>query len=327
MRYFLGLDGGGTKTHVLFYDAKDGVMDLITGAASNYENMAGGYAELAIVLKDMIIPFLARRGVSPADIDSAAFGMGGVDSVKQHDEITKILTGLGFGKFVLSNDAYLGVKAGTSRGFGISCVGGSGYSVVGVGTCGKMLQVGGMGQVTGDRGGAFWLVPEAIRYAHGQLFRRFPASLMTPAIVELLGKPKPVDFMEALHEQYFNGDEKAFTLAVCKIIFSAANQQDTAAVALLEQSGQAYGESILGILDNLTFDGAPEIVLTGSLFQKYPDSPIVTRLCSFLTENYAKPFTTHVLDAPSVLGALFWAMGDISTPERMRLRKMIEEHI
>ena len=322
-RYFLGLDGGGTKTHVLFYDAQANVLDMITGAASNYENMPGGYKELAQVLRSMICPFLTRHGLSPGDIENAAFGMGGVDSMKQHRDISKILTWLGFENFVLSNDAYLGIKAGTSSGVGISCVCGSGYSVVGIDSDGEMLQVGGMGAFTGDLGGAHWLVPEAVNHAHGQLFRRFPVSSLTPEIMHLLGIMEADEFMDAIHAHYFNGDRKAFTLAVCKIVFDAAAQKDPVTLKLLRKSGQAYGRSILGVLDNLVFDETPEIVLTGSLFQKYPESAIVMQLNEFLTEHYGKPFTTHVLDAPSVLGALYWAMGDIPAAERDKLRAML----
>jgi len=324
MRYFLGVDGGGTKTHVLFYDAVESTFDLISGAATNYENMPNGYADLAIVLADMIKPFLARYGLVPSDIHSAAFGMSGVDTKKQNQEISKVIASLGFANFVLDNDAALGIKAGTSKGVGISCVNGSGFNVIGMGANGESLLVGGMGIHTGDYGGGYWFVPEAIRYVHGELFRRYPKSVMTTKLMGLLGITCKFDLMEELHAQYFNGDQKSFALAVCKIIFSSAEEGDAAAIGLLQMSGQAYGESILGILDNMEFDSPPEIVLTGSLFQKYPKSAIIAKLCAFLKENYGKPFTTHALDTPSVLGALFWAMGDVTAEKRAELRALMD---
>jgi len=327
MRYFLGVDGGGTKTHVLFYDVVEGTFDLMSGAATNYENMPGGYGELAVVLADMINPFLARHGLTPAGIHSAAFGMSGVDTKRQNQEISKVIAGLGFTNFVLDNDAALGIKAGTSRGVGISCVNGSGFNVIGMDSNGESLLVGGMGIHTGDYGGGYWFVPEAIRYVHGELFRRYPKSVMTTKLMELLGITCKFDLMEELHAQYFNGDQKSFALAVCKIIFSSAEEGDGAAIGLLQMSGQAYGESILGILDNMVFDSPPEIVLTGSLFQKYPKSAIIDMLCGFLEENYGKPFTTHALDTPSVLGALFWAMGDVSAEKRAELRALMDAAI
>ena len=321
--YFLGLDGGGTKTHILLYERQSGLLDLFTGPGSNYENMPGGYGELSQVLKQMFDTFLGRYGIGPADIKKAAFGMSGVDSKKQLLEISKVLAGLGFGDFVLNNDAFLGVKAGTSRGVGISCVNGSGFSVVGIGTGDETFQTGGMGTLTGDYGGGFWLVPEAMSYVHGQLFRRYPVSLMTKPIMELLSFDDPRDYMDAVHERFVGGDKKSLNLSICKIVFDAAKQNDAAACGLLGRSARAYGENILGILDNLTFPEPVEIVLTGSLFQKHPDSHMVAKIKEFLENNYDKPFVISTLDVPSVLGALIWAMGDVAEDEMMTLREGI----
>ena len=324
-QYFLGLDGGATKTHILLYDKDSGLLDLFTGPGSNYENMPGLYDDLKIVLKQMFDTLLGKHNISPADIRYAAFGMAGVDTKKQHEEISKVISSLGFTDFVLNNDAFLGVKAGTSRGAGVSCVNGSGFSVVGIGVDNETFQTGGMGTVTGDYGGGYWFVPEAMSYVHGQFFRRYPESLMTQPVMEFLGITSPMEYMEAMHYRYFNGDGKAFNLAVCKIIFEAAEKGDAAACGLMARSARAYGENILGILDNLCFDEPVEIVLTGSLFQKYPESHMVKKLAEFLVEHYDKTVELKILDVPSVLGALFWAMGDVSPQERAMLRKKMDE--
>jgi len=308
-QYFLGLDGGGTKTHILLHEPSTGLMDLYTGPGSNYEGMPGLYVELEQVLKQMFDEFLGKHEIKPHDIKNAAFGMSGVDTKKQHIEITKVLTRLGFTNFKLDNDAILGVKAGTSRGVGVSCVNGSGFSVIGVGEDDATLQTGGMGHFTGDYGGAFYVVPEAMNYVHGELFRRYDASVITQGVMEYLEITSKFDYMEAVHAKFFNGDQKAFRLAVCKIVFAAAAQNDAAAVKILERSGRAYAENILGVLDNLKINAPAEIVLTGSLFQKYPDSVKVAKIDALLKTHYGKPFEIKILDTPSVLGALFWAMG------------------
>ena len=321
--YFLGLDGGGTKTHILLYERQEGLLDLYTGRGSNYEGMPGGYNELSQVLSQMFDTILGRNGIKAQDIKRAAFGMAGVDTNKQHEEISKVLANLGFKDFVLNNDAFLGVKAGTSRGVGISCVSGSGFSVVGIDAKDNTFQTAGMGTVTGDYGGGWWVAPEAMSYVHGQLFRRYAPSLMTEPVMELLGITHPNDYMEAIHHKYYNGDMRSFTLAVCKIAFDAASRGDAGAKGILERSGRAYGECILGILDNLDFSEPPEIALTGSLFQKHPNSHLVTTIDDFLKRTCGQAFTIRILDVPSVLGALFWAMGDVPEEERATLREKV----
>ena len=323
--YYLGLDGGGTKTHVLLYERSSGLLDLYTGGGTNYENMPGGYTDLAVVLKQMFDNLLGKHNVTTKDIKKAALGMAGVDSKAQHKEISQIISGLGFEDFGLYNDAFLGVKAGTSKGVGISCVSGTGFNVVGVNANDEVFQTAGMGSFTYDSGGGYWTAAEAMAYVHGQLFRRFAPSMLTPMVMELLGITSHLDFLEALHEKYFNGDQSEFTLAVCKMVFDVDAHGDAAAKGILQKSGQAYGENILGILDNLHFDETPEIALTGSLFQKYPDSYLIKSLDAFLQDVCGTKFVIKPLDVPSVIGALLWAVGDVPDAERAMLRKRAVE--
>jgi len=325
-RYFFGLDGGGSKTHIVLYEVDGGGFDLYAGPQSNYEGMPGGYRELAVVLKKMMTEILGRNGIGAGDIVRAAFGMGGVDTKKQHREISRIISGLGFTDFILANDAYLGVKAGSSNGFGISCVNGSGFSVAGIDDGGGMLQIGGIGHLTGDRGGSFWLVPEAVSYAYGELFKRYEPSELTGMITRELGAGSKDDFTEELHRR-LNEDDSSFRLAVSKMVFTASKNGDRAARALLKKAGESFGESVLAVLDDLNFTREPEIILTGSLFQKQPDSYIVESLKIYLDKHYGKPFTARVLDAPSVLGALVWAAGDEGIGKRDELKNKINRRM
>lgn len=333
MGYFLGIDGGNTKTHIALYNDETGQVDLYTGSGSNYENMPGGYAELSQVLKGMLDDFLACHHITTADIGRAAFGMAGVDTQTQHDEISKVLHGLGFADISLDNDCILGIKAATSKGYGIACVSGTGFSVLGIDKSGEILQIGGMGYVTGDYGGGGYIMTKAVNYIYSQLYRLYPASMLTDMFMKHFDLAHKSDFMEALHTKYYNGDQKGFTLAVSKMVFEAAKNGDAAAIDILSESSKAYGESVMGMLDNLAFEpGTLEIVLTGSLFQKNPDSTLVAVFEHYVKEHYKQPFVTKVLDAPSVLGALIWAMdkhgeGVVSEEKRADLgRQLISKH-
>jgi len=317
-KYYLGVDGGNTKTHIALYCPETDLLDLYRGGGSNYEVMAGGYAELSQVLKGMFEDFLSRHRLSLKDIHRAGLGMAGVDTKTQHDEISKVLSSLGLGNFDLGNDCVLGIKAAAESGYGISCVSGTGFSVVGLDENDVILQVGGMGYVTGDKGGGGYVTTEGISYVYGELFKRYAPSMLTDMLMKYLNITDKNDFMEAIHIKYYNEDIKGFTLAMSKMVFEAAEKGDKAATGILTGSAHAYGESVLGIFDNLSFNaGVPEIVLTGSLFQKNPESVLTEALTTYITTHYKKPFSVKVLDAPSVLGGLAWAFkNDGGLPKR-----------
>jgi len=318
-KYFLGLDGGGTKTHIALYHHETGMVDLYTGGGTNYENMPGLYVELAEVLKKMLDEFLGKHGITPSDIYRAAFGMAGVDTKTQHTEISKVLSNLGFADFSLGNDCVLGIKAVSTNGHGISCVSGTGFSVVGLDEKDETLQIGGMGYFTGDFGGGGYVMTQTISYVYSHFFRRYPASKLVDMLMARMKITDKSDFMEALHIHVWSEDHNAFCLDIVKMTFQAAKEGDAVAINILTTSAKAYGESVLGILDHLTYTQPPEIALVGSLFQKNPGSVLVTALAQFLEENYQKPFALKILDAPSVLGALVWAIGGVSVEARKAL--------
>jgi len=316
---YLGLDAGGTKTHIALYNSETGLVDLYTGGTGNYEHMPGGYAELFTVLQKMLDEFLGKHGLTTADIGRAGFGMAGVDSKIQFVEIHKVLCNLGFTNFVLDNDCVLGVKAATSRGYGVACVCGSGFSCFAVGEDDKMLQLGGMGDVTGDIGGGGYTMNSVLAYVFGHLYKRYPASAMVQPVMTRLGITCKDEFMNAVHHNCFVGDRKRFTLDICKIAFAAAKDGDAAAINIMKTSAKSYGESVVGALDNVKLTGTAEIALTGSLFQKNPDSVLIAAISDYLKEHYGKPFVLNILDAPAVLGALVWAMGEVSPQIRKEL--------
>ena len=322
---YLGLDAGATKTHIALHNPETGLTDLYTGGCGNYEHMPGGYGELFTMLQKMLDEFLGRHGLTASDIGRAGFGMAGVDSQIQHDEIHKVLCKLGFTNFVLDNDCVLGVKAATSRGYGVACVCGSGFSCFAVGEDDKMLQLGGMGDVTGDIGGGTYTMNSVLAYVFGHLYKRYPVSAMVPPVMARLGIACKSEFMNAVHHNCFVGDRKSFCLDICKIAFTAAKSGDAAATGIMKTSAKSYGESVVGALDNVKLTGTAEIALTGSLFQNNPDSVLVTALSDYLKQHYGKPFVLNILNAPAVLGALVWAMGEVPPEKRKELGDKLNE--
>jgi len=322
-KYYLGLDAGGTKTHIALYNPALNLIDLYTGGGGNYENMPGGYAELSTTIQGWLDDFLPKHGITTADISRAGFGMSGVDSQIQHDEIHKVLSGLGFKDFDLGNDCVLGIKAVTTNGYGIACVCGTGYSVVGLDENGELLQLGGMGAVTGDIGGGHYTMCQTLAYVFGNLYKRYPDSALVAPVMARLGITHKSEFMNATHHHSWVADGKVFCRDIAKIAFKTAQEGDAAATNIMKISAISYGEAVVGALDNLTFANPPEIALTGSVFQKNPDSVLISLLSDYLKEHYKKPFQIKILDAPAVLGALVWAMGKISDEERKELGKKL----
>lgn len=50
MSYYIGIDGGGTKTAYALFDEKKNIVAMVKGPGSNHENMENGFDEAADII-------------------------------------------------------------------------------------------------------------------------------------------------------------------------------------------------------------------------------------------------------------------------------------
>ena len=50
MKYYIGVDGGGTKTAFALFDENKNMLSLVEGKGSNHENLEGSFSEAADIL-------------------------------------------------------------------------------------------------------------------------------------------------------------------------------------------------------------------------------------------------------------------------------------
>jgi len=308
-RYVLGLDGGGTKTHAALFDTDGNLVDMLDWGPTNHESLAGGFDELRDEMKALLCSILARNSITVNDIVSSAFGMAGVDTRKQHQIISGIIEDLGIKNFVLSNDAYLGIKAGCPSGIGICVINGTGCTVAGIDVEGRMIQIGGQGSLTRDVGGGGNIGMEAIRCVYDHLFRLAPYTIMKDMLFEKLQISSKYDFMEVMPEALGSGIISAGEIG--KMVFEAANKGDETAISILEFVGKSLGKSVNGAIHELGFKEGDviEVVLAGSVNVKGSNPSLVNAIKKEVTDkNPDKKFEFIILQQPPVAGAVIWAL-------------------
>ena len=303
-KWYLGLDGGGTKTHCVLYNAATGALYSTRAGPTNHEALPGGMSELPGALEGIIGPLLGRAGLTPGELEAAAFGIGGVDMPGQQRAVSEMVSAMGFRRFTVSNDSYLGIKT-QSAGWGISAVNGSGYSVTGISRTGEMLQIGGHNDLTGDRGGGSYLVPAAVRAAYAQLFKGGTETAITGALMDWLGVGRREDFCEALAVRLM-GDAAGAYRFISRALHTAAAGGDAAALGILEESGRDYAVSISCVARDLGMTGEIPVTLVGSQFTRCECPRAIEVLRAELAER--GDFRIGIISTSPAAGALFWAM-------------------
>ncbi len=308
-RFILGVDGGATKTQCILTDIEGNRNDMIQWGPLNHESMPGGFGQLKQELDKLLSLILTRNNIHLGEIEYSVWGLAGVDTKRQHACISEILSKLGLARFLLCNDAYLGIKAGSPSGVGICAINGTGCSVAGINSRGDMLQIGGLGGLTGDRGGGTSIGTAAVRSVYYYLFKCGRYTQMKELMFKKLEVSSKYDFLDMLTQKIEEGEIKISDLN--KFAFEAADLGDEVATELLMGIGNDYGASINGMIQELQFkrEKTFDVVLAGSVNVKESNALLVKALKeTVLSKNEGCSISFKTLENPPAAGAVIWGL-------------------
>jgi N-acetylglucosamine kinase-like BadF-type ATPase len=301
MRYFLGGDLGGSKSHLLIADETGRAVGFAAGTGANHEVV--GYEVVTDVVRSMLEVALQRARLDAAAIAGAGMGISGYDWQSERSDQLSALAQAGLAGFPVEvvNDAVVGLLAGSSAGWGIGLVAGTGCNCWGIDRAQRHGRVLGLGARVGEFAGGAALVQRAVWAVARQATRRGPATRLTEAFVEYTGTRDADDFLEAFCEHRVDVPPSAAPL-----VFSVAAQGDPVAVDCITWAGVELADLAIGVVRQLGFEEEEfELVLIGSLFRGGPllIDPLLTAVRS--VAPHARPV---LLSAPPVVGSVVLAM-------------------
>jgi N-acetylglucosamine kinase-like BadF-type ATPase len=303
-KLILGVDGGGTKSHLALFDLKGKCVSMTTYGMLNHEGMAGSYAELEVRLKEAINLALDSVGAGMQDIAYAVLGVAGVDTTHQHKLITAMLERIGLTRFMLCNDSFLGAMA-CPGGVGICCINGTGTTIAAADHDGKAVQIAGLGGYTDDRGGAGWYAIQAVGTIYCELYKNAPATAMKKRLFDSLGITRDEEYLDKIHALDYP--------SLCKhnrLVFEAAAEGDEVAIDILKSSAEHFTGAIIHHVKTLNFpeDKTLYIILAGSVFVK-EKVKILPEIIEKRVRTALGPRSIEFipLDVPPVAGAIISA--------------------
>ena len=307
--YVIGVDIGGTKSHLALFDAEGNIIELGQWGGLNHEGMSGSFVQFENELGQFVNQVFSKNSVSINQVSGAAFGIAGVDTKEQHSIVSQILKKIGFKNFTLTNDAYLGIPAGSRNGVGICAINGTGCTIAGLNKKGDFLQIGGLGYITGDKGGGgAYMGTRMLSEVYNELFRKGTPTILTSYMFENLGITNKYDYVEKICKKINAGN---FPLYKCSpIIFEAVKQNDSVAASILREIAESYANGISCMIEELKFpdDDDLYVVLAGSVFVKGDHPLLVDTLKGKVSnDNPGRRIKYNLLNVPNVAGAVIWA--------------------
>jgi N-acetylglucosamine kinase-like BadF-type ATPase len=296
-KHFLGIDGGGTKTHACLADINGHILSVATNGGANWERI--GVPQVEVALIEVINGALAKAHLDISNISTATFALAGMDWAADSEIFAPFATTSGLGPAaVFVNDAIAALHAGIPSGIGIASIAGTGGKTVGFdGT--TLVRT--MGMSMGESGGAgllMSLATERMAFAeHGQK----SATLLSQALPESYGITGIRTFFKAIARENLLLDEDRSPL-----IFDLAKNGDSGAKEVVEAVAIQHARDVLGIANQLAFsDSHFPVIRAGGLHtagSSIFDEAFITTLHAQLPNAIA-----HVLTIAPVIGATIHA--------------------
>jgi N-acetylglucosamine kinase-like BadF-type ATPase len=318
MRYFLGVDVGGTKTHALIADENGLALGFAHAGPGNWETV--GYDGLTEALKDVTSRAAQMAGLRLDQIAGAGMGIAGYDWPGQKQTHLDALAPLGLKSTpIIVNDAVLGIAAGAEEGWGISVVGGTGCNCRGLSKDHQRegRVVGGGGYWSGEAAGGFDIVFRAMRAVTFEWAKRGPVTALTPAFTKHLGAQDLDDLIEGVYLMRYSFDP-----GMVLLFFQVAAQGDPAALDVLRWAGEELGGMAVSVANQLELqDEIFDVVLVGSLFDGHP---LLQEVLRDTIHTVAPGARLVRLTVPPVVGGILLSMEAAGLDFRAKRQRLID---
>ena len=268
MAYYLGIDGGATKTHIVLSDATGRLVGEGQSGPSNYHIV--GVEQAAANLTSSISQALAESAVAPADVKAACAGMAGFDGPSDYKSVQHILTSV-LASFGLAcpwrsvNDAVVAWAGAFHGGPGALIAAGSGAVAFAVGATGRSARADGLGHWLGDAGSGYDIGRGGLRAALAALDGRGPATGLTEHFRAIAGSSSQewIGWIAGLDSSIAHAHRQLRSFA--PFVVQAAASGDAVARFILKEAGAALANTAASALRKVGLLTDPQVATAGNV--------------------------------------------------------------
>lgn len=266
MAFFLGIDGGGTKTRCVLADETTVIAKSMTGGCSVIRH---GDQQARESLHNGIGQVCAAAKISPERIARICIGVTGAARPEIAGKIRGILSevvpGLDAAKIEVVGDNVIALDAAFGTGPGVIAIAGTGSIVYGRDADGKTVRAGGWGFAISDEGSGYWIGRCAVSAILAARDRGVETAL--ESMVLQAWKIKDIDELV----QQANATPPPDFPRLFPIVLRAAEEGDDAARKLLSEAGVELARFTVIAVQRLAATELLPVATTGSVFRQSAD--------------------------------------------------------
>ena len=263
--YFLGIDGGGTKTE--FYLCDEGGRELSRVSMESASHWGHSGDELLSVMQEGLSYVLGDAGIGRGDIMAVGFGMAGLGESAEKDAQSTAICRRFFDGIPLGirNDVEVALIASLGLEPGIHIVAGTGAMSYGMDQKGNTARCGGWGHEIGDEGAGYWLGKKTMELFTKQSDGRLPRTYLYDLVRDRLQLRDDFDIITVFHDQYWESRTK--TAALQMILCEAAAGGDTCALQAYRDAARELALLAVAMKGKLDFSDQVTVSYSGGVFK------------------------------------------------------------
>jgi N-acetylglucosamine kinase-like BadF-type ATPase len=320
--FFLGVDGGGTKTCFVLVDRGGKVAAAHEGPTSDHLQV--GIDGVREVLAAGLAELFREAGIGSSAVAYAFFGLPahGEDSAAQVllDGLPEPL--LGHRRYRCGNDMICAWAGSLGGEDGINIVAGTGS--IGYGERkGRSARAGGWGEIFGDEGSAYWIAAQGLNAFTRMSDGRLPKGPLHASLRRHLGLDADLDLCAKLAD----APSRRAIAAMAELVARAARDGDIEAIRVFDDAARELAAIIEAVRQALEFEPGERVPISysGGVFNA---GELILSPLRHHIERYSKAYELKTpMLAPS-LGAAIYAARVVAQPlspaaiERLRMESV-----
>lgn len=261
--YFLGIDGGGTKTSFTLINEKGNVIHKTTMGTCHYNQI--GFEKLEILLKEGLDKVIKAANISKGDIAQSFIGLAGYGRIEEvrikiEEVVKKAFEGV---NYILGNDVQVAIAGALKGQDGINIVSGTGSIALALKDK-ELIRVGGFGPAIGDEGSAYWIGKKALQLFSKEVDGRAKKGCLYNIFIKELSLKDDYEIISYVNDRI--KCDRGEIAKLSKLCSLAALEGDEEASLIFKEAGKELAEMVKVLLKNYG-DEKVLVSYTGGVFK------------------------------------------------------------
>lgn len=257
MKYYIGIDGGGTKTSCVLTDDLLKVLQTEESCAAN--PLAVGFEKSAECLFSLVVSVSEKEKIIFSAIESLGIGLAGVGRAENKERLQKIIyEKFSSQKIKLFTDAEIALEGAFNGKAGAILIAGTGSIIYGKNESENIFRVGGFGKIIGDEGSGYSIGRKGLTVIAKYFDGRGKETSLVKKISEQFSIQDSNQLINKIHTENFD------IAAAAKLVIDCADEGDDICINILDQESDELLFHISALMKKMNVNHL-DLCLSGSL--------------------------------------------------------------